>query len=202
MRRLFLILFFNCIIFSLVGQNYFLPVQVPDRHSVHYIRLTKIGKFGLLRKARPAVPAHYHTGIDLMRPSGNYENEPIFPFTKGIVISKRSDGPYAQLILEHDTGAEKIWSVYEHIAGIKVELGDWVDSQTPIARFMNRDDLNRYGWQFDHFHFEILKIEPIKLKATKSKPYRFFGSYSLKCYKYEDLEKYFFNPVKFFEQYL
>lgn len=31
---------------------------------------------------------------------------------------------------------------------------------------MNTQELNTYGWQFDHVHFEILKIKPQPLKVT------------------------------------
>jgi murein DD-endopeptidase MepM/ murein hydrolase activator NlpD len=174
---------------------YSLPVRTIDRKSVSTLSLTEIGGFGLVRKPRQSVPAHYHTGIDIRRPANNYPDEPIFPVCDGTVISKRQDGPYAQLIIEHKN--PQCWTVYEHIAGIKVNLHDHVNPDSPIARFMNRTELKKYGWQFDHFHLEILKIQPIKLRGDPANPDRKFSSYTLVCHTKEELNKYFHNPIDF-----
>ncbi|MCG8580587.1 MAG: M23 family metallopeptidase [Bacteroidales bacterium] len=182
-----------------VAYEYNIPVKTTDRSSINNIELTEIGEFGLLRKERPGIPAHFHTGIDIKRPNRNYHSESIYPISEGIVISKRQDGPYAQLIIEHEN-EHKFWTVYEHIAGIEVNLYDYVSPETPIARFMNENELNRYGWQFDHFHFEILKVQPIKLKRDHSKPERLFASYTLACYTIDDLNKYFYNPLEFLDK--
>lgn len=192
---LLLVLSFN------VGVGYRLPINTLERNSVSSLKLTKIGEFGLLRKERPKVPAHYHTGIDIKRPTSNYESEPIFSIFEGIVISKREDGPYTQLIIEHGDD-RKFWTVYEHIAGVEVNLFDHVNTNTKIARFMNRNELNKYGWQFDHFHFEVLKVQPFKLKRNNLKPERLFSSYTLVAYTKEDLNKYFYNPLGFLEKHL
>lgn len=180
--------------------SYFLPVHTNNRNSISSLVLSDIGDFGLLRKARPNVPAHFHTGIDIRRPVKNYRDEPIFPASEGIVISKRQDGPYAQLIIEHKN--PECWTVYEHIAGINVNIGDHVNPSSPIARFMNKNELEKYGWQFDHFHLEILKIRPIRIKPDPKNPDRKFSSYTLVCYSREDLNKYFYNPLDFLKDHL
>jgi hypothetical protein len=179
---------------------YGLPVNTVNRRSISTLTITEIGDFGLMRKPRPTVPAHYHTGIDIKRPANNYHDEPIFPISEGIVISKRQDGPYAQLIILHKN--PECWTVYEHIAGIKVNINDHVKPDLPIARFMNKAELNKYGWQFDHFHLEILKIQPIRLKTDPLNPDRKFSSYTLSCYTKEELNKYFYNPREFLQDHL
>ena len=185
------------ILFTVLASEIVLPIRVENRKAIEQLRLTEIGKFAIIRKGRPTVPAHFHTGIDIKRPSQNYIDEPIFSVAEGTVISKRDDGAYAQLIIEHETGKLKFWTVYEHIAGISVSLHDQVTPGKPIARFMNKEELNRFGWQFDHFHFEVLKVAPLALKFDSSKPQRLFSSYSLICYSKSDLDRYFYDPLTF-----
>ncbi len=187
---------------GLFQETVFLPVDVADRRDVSKVRLTEIGQFGLKRKARSGIPAHYHTGIDIKRPGNNYDREPIFPIAEGRVISRRTDGPYANVIMEHTIDDAKVWTLYEHVAGISVNAGDRVGPSTPIARFMNKDELNLYGWQFDHFHLEIIKIKPAKMQPTAKNPERFFNAHTLVCYTSDDLKKYYFDPIKFFESHL
>jgi len=174
-----------------------LPVAAADRLSGRSIALTEIGAFGAPRKPRPSVPAHLHTGIDIRRPHPVYDDEPIYPMAEGVVISRRTDGPYAHLIIEHEIAGRKVWSVYEHIAGITVGDSALVDPLVPIARFMNRAELGKYGWQFDHVHFEILKVKPFPLAPDARHPARRFSSYTLLCHSPADLERYFYNPLRF-----
>lgn len=178
------------------GLEFKLPINTTNRQYINALALTDIGSFGLLRKERPGIPAHFHTGVDIKRPSNNYFNEPVFPIYEGVVISKREDGPYAQLIIEHGHN-QKFWTVYEHIAGIEVELFENVNTNTPIARFMNKEELNKYGWQFDHFHLEILKKQPIKLKESGLNPERLYASYTLQCYTLKVLNEYFYDPISY-----
>jgi len=175
-----------------------LPINVANRKDVSSFQLTKIGQFGLMRKARNTIPEHYHTGIDIKRPGKNYTSEPVFPIAAGKVISKRTDGPFANIIVEHIINGRKIWSLYEHVAGIEVNVNDAVLPQKPIARFMNTEELNRFGWQFDHFHLEIIKVKPFEIKPGKNHPQRYYNAYTLVCYTPDDLNRYYFNPIAFF----
>jgi peptidase M23-like protein len=204
MSKLFL---HSIIIFSLfcagecISQNqFFLPVAYENRQDVNEIELTEIGDFGRIRKARPGIPSHFHTGIDIKRPSDNYEDEPIFPIAKGKVISMRNDGPYAQIIIEHKYSGQPIWSVYEHVAEIQVNAGDEVSPFSPIARFMNKEELNKYGWQFDHFHLEIFKMAPIPREPTLEQQQLFFKTFGLICYTEEELMERYFHPLEFLKQ--
>lgn len=176
------------------------PIQLPDRTNTSQILLTEIGDFGIERKGRPGIPAHLHTGIDVRRPGNNYRHEPIFPIADGTVISKRTDGPYAQLILEHQSSEGPFWTLYEHIAEILVVVGQPVNPDTEIARFFNQEELNKHGWQFDHFHFEILKSPPIPIQPTSAHLQRYFRSRTLECYDYHQLKEHFHDPLIFLKQ--
>ncbi|MEQ8576034.1 MAG: hypothetical protein RIB63_18350, partial [Fulvivirga sp.] len=109
-----LLLYLIINVFTPQPEDVYLPIDVTDRKSIYEIALTEIGEFGLKRKARPSVPEHLHTGIDIKRPGKNYLDEPIYPIADGVVISKREDGPYAQLIVEHNINGQYFWTVYEH----------------------------------------------------------------------------------------
>lgn len=196
-----LLLLLNFWVFALPAKEWFLPVRVAERQSWKSVRLiTSIGAFGVWRQARPQVPAHFHAGVDFKRPGNNYFDEPVFPAAAGVVISQRSDGPFAQIIIEHCAAAkDTLWTVYEHVAGIRVVPGDTVSPHHAIARFMNTEELNRHGWQFDHLHFEILKRRPRPAAATPHAPLRRFMSYNLECRTREELDRYYHDPQDFWE---
>ncbi|MFN8240419.1 MAG: M23 family metallopeptidase [Bacteroidales bacterium] len=174
-----------------------IPVRLGNRRNFGPIELTAIGSFGLVRVARATVPEHFHTGIDIKRPGKNYESEPIFAIATGIVISKRTDGPYSNIIIEHLIKGKNIWTVYEHVAGIRPGVGDKVTPFDPIARFMTREELDRYGWQFDHFHLEIIRVKPRQIKPTSDNPGCHFLSYTLICHTREELDRFYYDPVTF-----
>jgi len=67
-----------------------------------------------------------------------------------------------------------------------------------IARFFNREELQKYGWQFDHFHFEILKVHPFPLGHDGKNPDRYYSSYTLQCHTVAGLNMYFYDPLEFF----
>lgn len=194
----FLLHFFSS--FSQAQNEFRLPIETYDPEDVSSVQLTTIGQFGLERIAREKIPAHLHTGIDIKRPKNNYLNAKIYPISQGIVISKRIDGPYAQLIIEHDQDGEIFWTVYEHISEIEVALHQKVNVHMPLARFFNREELNQYGWQFDHFHFEILKQPAQPIRPASKNPERRFNSYTLSCFDQESLSSYFHNPLVFLKE--
>ncbi len=196
----FLLILSIVIIYSthIYCQQWWIPVNLKNRHSTENIKLTQIGQFGLRRKERPKVPSHLHTGIDIKRPGNNYLHEPIFSVSEGVVISVRSDGPFAQIIIEHQISKkQKIWTVYEHISDIKVRVSDKVTPHQPIAHFMSKEELFRYGFKFDHLHFEVMKKQPLCLKPDSSHPQRFYATFGLLCYTENELMERYYNPLLF-----
>lgn len=179
--------------------GWYLPVLTFDRKNIHTIQLTTIGGFGAERLPRPGIPAHLHTGIDIMRPSGNFTDESVFPAAVGEVISVRDDGPFAQIIIAHQVGdGVKVWTVYEHVAEIVVAPGDHVDPFFHIARFMNQEELNQYGWQFNHLHFEVMKTDPLPVAPTAEHPNRFFATCWMDCRSYERLKEKYYDPMRLY----
>jgi murein DD-endopeptidase MepM/ murein hydrolase activator NlpD len=194
-----LIYIFTIVAWS-VPEEWFLPVNINSRKAESEIRLTPIGQFGMLRKARKGIPEHFHTGIDIARPKDNYINEPIFPVHKGLVVSLRDDGPFAQIIIEHDQGlSRKLWTVYEHVSGLRCTLGQRVFPRDTIARYFSKEELQHYGWQFDHLHFEIMKTSPVPVQPRNDLPSYRFTTFALTCYTKELLHKRMIDPVSFFK---
>jgi len=182
------------------GQEWLLPVRAGDRKSWQDVRLTDIGRYGLRRRERPGIPGHLHTGVDFKRPGGNYRDEPVFPAGPGVLVSLRTDGPFAQAIVEHRLDSVRyIWTVYEHIAGILVALHDSVGPRRPLARFMDRTELDRYGWQFDHLHFEVMRIKPNPANGDRRRPARKYQTYGLSCHTAAELDSCYFDPREFLE---
>lgn len=180
--------------------QWFLPIDVPNRQSLARAEVTEIGAFGIMRKARPTVPAHYHTGVDLKRPSTNYRDEPVYPMHTGLVVSLRDGGPYAFVILRHEARVGTLWTLYEHLGKIFVEVGDSVVPESPIARFLNYAELREFGRKFDHIHVEILHAEPILQEPSPDHPALFFRSYTLQCLTPEELEAHYYSPLDFLQR--
>jgi hypothetical protein len=181
---------------SLHGQWYF-PANYLRITDPYKIKLTEIGGFGLLRKARPGIPGHYHTGIDIMRPDNEYNKQPVFPARDGVVVSIFDKGPYSQIIIKHTDMNRSYWTVYEHL---HVRVNKFNIPVTPfdtIGYFFSKEELNRYGWQFNHFHFEILKLEPPKIKPSEINYLRYYKTFGIVCFSREELITRQENPLEF-----
>ncbi|MFP4680239.1 MAG: M23 family metallopeptidase [Chitinispirillaceae bacterium] len=187
--------------FSGFAQEWKLPVASPTRRSVEEIHLTELGVFGMMRKERPGIGTLHHTGIDIRRPDSSYSDQPIYPAAPGEVISVREDGPYGQIIIRHDDDTHgELWTVYEHIGSIVVSPGDKVFPDFPIAYFFTTEELDQYGWQFNHVHFEIVKSPPRRVEPSFDLPDRHYISYTLECLTREQLGRYMIDPMEFFRE--
>ncbi|MBC8044740.1 MAG: M23 family metallopeptidase [Rhizobacter sp.] len=185
---------------SVTAQSqWLLPLEVENRASFQGVGLTNIGAFALPRKSRPTVSAHLHAGIDFARPAADKDTVRVFAASAGKVISVRTDGAFAQIIIEHHDRGKKLWTVYEHVAGIKVRPGETVSSQTNIGRLMSREELGHYGSQFNHLHFEVMIVPPKPLVPTARTPHRYFMTYALECETEAELLQRYTNPLEFFK---
>ncbi|HEX2955571.1 MAG TPA: M23 family metallopeptidase [Chitinispirillaceae bacterium] len=176
--------------------QWYIPANYRGISDPYKIHLTKIGAFGLLRKARPTVPAHYHTGIDIVRPDSQFQKQPIFPAKEGEVVSVLDNGPYSQIIIKHSDMNRNFWTVYEHLH-VSVKKIKHVTQFDTIGYFFSKDELNRYGWQFNHFHFEILKLEPPKFKSGEINSLRYYKTFGILCFSRDELIMRQENPLEF-----
>lgn len=193
----FLVLLF---VASVSALEWMLPLELENRQSWNEVRFTQIGHFGTYRKERPGIPAHLHTAIDLMRLVPDSVEVAIYAIAEGTVISFRDDGPFAQIIIEHVDNGDTLWSVYEHVGGVFVILGEEVGTETKIARYMNNAQLDRYGRHFNHLHLEIMKTAPPTREPHPTQESLKFGTYCLVAYDKALLNKYYYSPEKFFNE--
>lgn len=118
----------------------------------------------------------------------------VFAAATGKVVSIYAAEPNRAIMIQHllPTGTA-IYSVYVHVTNIKVSKGDIVRNTTHIADLMTKTQLDIYGWEFNHLHFEILK-KPRVHQVNGN-----YLSYSTKCKTKEDVRKNFQNPTLFLE---
>ena len=162
-----------------------LPLKTTSRKDLSAIRWDPNGQF-MARRYK-----HLHTGIDLMNQGAG---EAVYAASCGKVVSLYATEPNKAVMIQHHLPSGQIvWTVYVHVTRIKVQVGDVVTSKTVIAHLMNENQLDKYGWTFNHLHFEILK-RPRKNKAGK------YLSYSTKCKTKEEVRMHFLDPIGFLEK--
>ena len=149
------------------------------------IKITPNGAF-LARRYK-----HLHTGIDMFNMG---PGEKVYAAAAGQVVSIYAREPHRAVMIQHQLKSGKtIYTVYVHITNVKVEIGDWVSTDTVIACLMNKKQLLKYGDDFNHLHFEVLKY-PRENESGK------IFSYSTRCRTKQEVEKYFLNPINFLEK--
>lgn len=130
------------------------------------------------------IRGHKHAGIDL---KGVYE-EQVYSIGVGKVKEMLYSFPNNAVLIEHYlSDGTSIFSSYIHVAEVKVNVGDWVDEKTLIARLFNQEELKKAGFKNNHLHIEIRKTIDDGGKASYS------------CKTVEELNKYFIDPQKFFK---
>jgi len=200
--KAFLIIFTCCLILYLIifGINsthqpiataWKLPLNTIDRQDWSTVYLEPDAYFKNLRAPFDSVKLHYHTGIDLQNGNAAIVGEPIFAVAAGKVIAIEDPLPQRRITVEHTLpDGSKVWSVYIHIIDERVVVGDWVDTETVIARLMTPSELERFGLEYNHVHLEIMKQMPID--ATDFQHRKTFT-----CYTEQEVDEYFYNPEKF-----
>jgi len=116
----------------------------------HYLRRI-ISTYGAHRSS--PIYGHRHAGIDI---KGRY-SEKVYAIGKGRVLWVTGEFPNTAIYIQHQGVHEKpFWSVYIHVQGIAVDIGDEVSENTIIGRIFNEDELRRSGFNTrPHLHLEI-----------------------------------------------
>ncbi len=171
-----------------------IPYQAADRQDLSNLYLEPDAGFKAQRPTYDGIPSHLHTGVDLQLKSPGGPGEPIYAIAKGQVVQIADPPPLRRIVIRHRLpNGRSVWSVYLHIIGEKVAVGDWVTPETIIARRMNNAELDFMGWEYNHLHLEIMKSPPFRVNDTfKRKTYI--------CRTEAEVDKYFIDPIKFLKQ--
>lgn len=165
---------------------FYSPFNDSNRKSYDSVKSRQIGSFGEYRKSYK--PGHLHAGIDL---EGSF-SEKIFAIGRGQVQMIFHDFPHQTVIVKHHLpDGNHLFSVYTHVEQVKVDVGDWVDEKTSLARLFNEDELKRANFGTpNHLHFEIRKSMADEGRASYASMTR------------QELNTFCMNPIEFFKTYL
>ena len=180
-----IVLFFPvyCLADEILCTELYLPfVSFENRRSYYELCGRASDGFGAYRRR-----GHKHAGLDIRADF----NETVYAVGKGKVVKIFNAFPYKSVLLEHRLATGDVfYTVYIHIEDVLVSVGDRVDQNTPLARVFNQDEFKKSKFIQNHLHFEIRKtIDDYRLL-------------SIRCRTLEDLAIYFYDPMKFFQEYL
>ena len=164
-------------------QEFHSPFNDSNRKSFTSIKIRLIGLYGEYRKSYK--PGHLHAGVDL---EGSF-NETIYAIGYGQVHLIFRDFPHKSVIIKHHLeGGDLLFSVYTHVEDIEVNVGDWVEVRTPLARLFNEDELKQANFGTpNHLHLEIRKSLADEGRASYSSMTK------------QDLNKFCIDPMEFFK---
>lgn len=145
-----------------ICKEFYSPFNDSNRKSLASIKQRLVGTYGEFRKSYK--PGHLHAGIDLEGCFG----EPIYAIGRGQVHLIFRDFPHQTVIVKHQLlDGHLLFSVYTHVEEVMVEIGDWVDEGSSLARLFNADELERANFGTpNHLHLEIRKSIADKGRAS------------------------------------
>jgi murein DD-endopeptidase MepM/ murein hydrolase activator NlpD len=171
---------------KLICKEFSSPFNDSNRKSFGSVTRRLIGSYGEYRKSYK--PGHLHAGIDL---KGSFR-ETVCAIGCGQVYLNFRDFPHRTVIVKHHLpDGHLLFSVYTHVEQVEVNIGDWVDEQTPLARLFNEDELKRANFgTSNHLHLEIRKSMADGGRAS-------YASMTT-----QELDKFCMDPIEFFKTYL
>jgi len=164
-------------------QEFHSPFNDSNRTSFSSIQNRLISLYGEYRKSYK--PGHLHAGVDL---KGSY-NETVFAIGTGQVHLIFHEFPHQTVVVKHQRpDGNLLFSVYTHVEDIQVDVGEWVDERTPLARLFSEDELGRANFGTpNHLHLEIRISIADEGRASYASMTR------------QELNKFCMDPIKFFK---
>ena len=107
-----------------------------------------------------------------------------------MVIKIYHSFPHKSIIIKHTrSNKTTFFSIYTHLEDLNVKEGDWVNTETKLARLFDEKELKQSDFgTANHLHFEIRKSYDDGGRAS-------YASMSQKA-----LDKYCYDPEKFFRK--
>ncbi|MCG8569253.1 MAG: M23 family metallopeptidase [Spirochaetes bacterium] len=160
--------------------KFYLPfMTVKDRKDINEIKNRISDGFGAYR-----IYGHKHAGLDI---NGSFD-ENIYSIGNGQVVNIWYTFPNLAVVIEYKFYEGKTFYVsYVHLGEIFVKKGERVDHNTKIGRLFNRTEFTSSGFKNNHLHLEVRKSINDNGKASYS------------CKTIEELNKYFYDPLIFFQ---
>ncbi len=171
---------------NLICRDFYSPFEEHDRKSLKALKLRLTGSYAEYRRSYK--PGHLHAGIDL---KGAF-NETIYAVGRGQVHRIFREFPHRSIVVKHFLPDESLlYSVYTHVQDVKVQVGQLVSKDTPLARLFNKTELTQANFgTSNHLHLEIRKSSADRGRAS-------YSSMSL-----DDLNTFCEDPIEFFRGYL
>jgi murein DD-endopeptidase MepM/ murein hydrolase activator NlpD len=169
-----------------VCDDFFSPFLETDRKDLGLVKKRITGIYGEYRRSYK--PGHHHAGLDL---KGNF-NENVYAIGFGWIVQIFRQFPHRSVVVEHHLPDGRIlYSMYVHVEDIQVQIGDWVDENTPLARLFNKEELEKADFGTpNHLHLEIRKTLADRGRAS-------YASMSM-----VELNMACIDPLKFFKRHL
>jgi murein DD-endopeptidase MepM/ murein hydrolase activator NlpD len=165
--------------------KWLLPFKSKNRTDRNNIKV--VSTFGSHRNSY--LKGHKHTGLDLVpkKKAGKYVN--VYPMADGVVCSIHLGDPHRTIVVKHrlDDGSV-IYTSYKHLKESYVENGQQVGPDTKLARLYTKKEAREIGGNYDHLHLEIRK------------KFDDYGVASWATLSKTDLEKRFYDPLKFIKE--
>lgn len=146
---------------------------VKDLHSYKELSKRFQDGFGAFRNR-----GHLHSALDI---KGDY-SEPVYPVKDGLVVAVWGEFPYTTVaILHKDDNGKIFFTSSVHMGEVYVKPGDYVYTDTKIARLLNKEEQKRAYYSKVHMHLEFRKsLENFKASGG--------------CYTMEQLREHFYDP--------
>ena len=169
-----------------VSAEFFFPFIEENRNKFASVKNRIIGKYGDYRSSPLA--GHRHAGIDL---KGDFK-EKVYPIGPGKVKQVYRSFPHKTVVIKHYlVNGDSIYSSYTHVEDIKVDINDWVNEDTPLARLFTKEELELSDFgTLNHVHLEIRK----SIKDG--------GRASWQSMTMDELNEYCQDPYQFFKHHL
>jgi hypothetical protein len=125
-----------------------LPVRLPERAPGEGLVI----RHGYCTENTWYNPGWWHTGEDWYTTDGDAGGVPVVSIAPGVVVFAGSEYPGRVVIIEHDSPAGALYSMYGHLdPALLVARGDRVDGGAVLGTILRRTD----GRAPSHLHFEV-----------------------------------------------